>query len=316
MKKIWMSLLAICLIVIPLSACATKQTEEKEKPKVVVVLKTVSSPYWKFVQAGAQKAFKDLNVDGKVIGPASESQVIEEVNMMEDELNQNPDALVVAPTQPPTAIPVFKRYKAQNIPVLLIDTDADWADKTTYIGTDNITAGKQGGEYLASLLKKGDKVALISGALGNPATDSRIQGAKKALEAKGLIVVANQPADSDKSKALTVMENILQTHPDVKGVFAANDDMALGAIKGAKDKGADVKIIGTDGNIDAIESILAGGLAGTVAQNPFEMGYQGVQNAVNAINGKKVPKRIDSGAEVITKENGKAKLEFLKNILK
>jgi ribose transport system substrate-binding protein len=286
-----------------------------KKPKVAVILKTLSSPYWKYVEAGANKAFKDFNVDGTIIGPASESQVIEEINMMEDALNQKPDALVVAPTQPSTAIPILKKYKEKGIPVFLVDTDvADWADKTSFIGTDNYSAGKLGGEYLASLLKAGDKVALIAGALGNSATDERIKGAKEALEAKGMKVVANQPADSDKAKALAVMENILQNYPDVKGVFSANDDMALGATRALDAKGLKVPVLGTDGNLDAIDAILAGTMAGSVAQAPFDMGYKGVENAVKAINGEKVEKRIDSGAKVITKENGQKQLDFLKSL--
>ena len=288
---------------------------QSKKPKVTVILKTLSSPYWKYVQAGAQKAFKDFNVDGTVLGPASESQVIEQVNMMEDALNQKPDALVVAPTQPSTTIPVLKKYKDKGIPVLFVDTDvADWADKTSFIGTDNYSAGKLGGEYLASLLKQGDKVALIAGALGNTATDERMKGAKEVLEAKGMKVVANQPADSDKAKAMAVMENILQNFPDVKGVFCANDDMALGASRALDAKGLKIPIIGTDGNSDAINAILAGSMAGSVAQAPFDMGYKGVENAVKAIKGEKVEKRIDSGAKVITKENGQKQLDFLNSL--
>lgn len=322
MKKLMISVTAIVLSVSMLAACSSGggKSEGKsasDKLKVQVVLKTISSPYWKYVEAGAKKAFQDLGVEGKVIGPASEAQIVEQVNMMEDALNDKPDALVVSPTQPSTAIPVFEKYKEKGIPVLLIDTDAsDWADKTTFIGTDNYTAGKLGGEYLASLLQEGDKVALISGALGNPASDDRIKGAKEVLEAKGMVIAATQPADSDKAKAMTVAENILQSNPDVKGFFAANDDMAIGVLSAVEAKGTILPVIGTDGTIESIESILAGKLAGTVAQNPYEMGYKGVENAVKAIKKEAVDKRIDSGAEIIKKDNGQAKLDFLNGLTK
>lgn len=286
-----------------------------DKPHVVVVLKTLSSQYWKFVEAGAKQAFADFGVEGKVVGPASESQIIEQVNLMEDILTEKPDALVAAPTQPSTAIPVFEKYKAAGIPVLLVDTDAGWADQTTFIGTDNATAGKKGGELLASMLNQGDKVALIAGALGNPATDDRIKGAKEALEAAGMVVVAEQPADSDKAKAMSVMENILQTHPDLKGVFSANDDMAIGALRAIEAKGMQIPVIGTDGTIEAVELIIEGKMAGTVAQMPYDMGYKGVEEALKVIGGEQIEKRIDSGVDLITKENAEEKLEFLKNIL-
>ncbi|WP_047152675.1 sugar ABC transporter substrate-binding protein [Aneurinibacillus tyrosinisolvens] len=326
-KKIFMATSVVSMLMASVVGCssgssqptASKEAEapkEGGKPKVAVVLKTTSSQYWKFVEAGAKKAFQDLGVEGTVVGPAAESQIMEQVNMMEDVLNQKPSALVVAPTQPATAIPVFEKYKQAGIPVLLVDTDADWADKTSFIGTDNATAGKTGGEALAKMLKKGDKVALIAGALGNPATDQRIKGAKDALTAAGMTIVAEQPADSDKAKAMTVMENMLQTTPDIKGVFSANDDMALGALRAIEAKGSDVKVIGTDGTIEAVESVIAGKLAGSVAQSPYDMGYKGVENAIKAIKKENVEKRIDSGVDMITKENAQKKLEFLKSISK
>jgi ribose transport system substrate-binding protein len=325
MKKLAGLTLALALSLSTFVGCGSQATQSNnaasnsssnEKPKVTVVLKTLSSQYWKFVQAGAEKAFKDFNVDGKVLGPASESQIMEQVNMMQDTLSQSPQALVVSPTQPPADIPTFQQYKQKNIPVLLIDTDAQWQDKTTFIGTDNLTAGKKAGELLASKLKKGDKVAIIGGALGNPAMDDRAKGAKEALTAAGMNVVAQQPADSDKAKAMTVMENILQTNPDLKGVCAGNDDMALGALRAVKDKKASVSIIGTDGTVEAVQSVLDGGLTGTIAQSPYDMGYKGVEGAVKVIKGEKIDKRIDSGVDVITKENAQKKLEFLKSIAK
>jgi len=317
-----MLLMTISLFTLVLAGCTGTdaaedgKSDKSGKPEIVVVLKTLSSPYWKFVEAGAKQAFIDLDVNGKVVGPASESQVVEQVNMMDDALSKNPDALVVAPIQPPTAIPAFQKYHKKGIPVLLVDSDADWSDKLTYIGTDNHTAGKMGGEHLASVLTPGDKIAIIGGALGNPATDERVKGAVEALEAAGFDIVANQPADSDRAKATNVMENILQNHPDIKGAFVATDDMALGASRAIESRGLDVKVIGTDGSIEAVEAVVAGSLEASVAQNPYEMGYQGVVNALKAINGEEIDVRIDSGAEIISKENANERLEFLQSLLK
>ncbi|MCG0315025.1 MAG: sugar ABC transporter substrate-binding protein [Calditerricola sp.] len=324
MKRALSLLLALAMIGLagcrgaPAGGDASGSPEEGagDKPEIVVVLKTVSSQYWRFVEAGAKQAFADLGVNGTVIGPASEAQVMEQVNMLEDALSRNPDALVVAPIQPSTAIPVFERYREKGIPVILIDTDAGWPGQTTFIGTDNATAGRQGGELLASMLQPGDKVALISGALGNPATDARIKGAKAALEKAGMVVVAQQPADSDKAKAMAVMENILQTAPDVKGVFCANDDMAIGALRAIEAKGRKLPVIGTDGTLEALEAILAGSLAGTVAQRPVEMGYKGVEYALKVVKGETIPRRITVGVDLLTRDNAAEKMEFLKQITK
>lgn len=302
------------------SSSASKSTSatasSNSNKSVTVVLKTLSSPYWQYVQAGAVAAGKKLGVKVTVVGPSAESQVMEQVNMIQDQISQSPSALVVSPSQPTTVVPVLTSAVKAKIPVLLIDSDATFDGKTTFIGTDNATAGAQAGKTLGAMLQKGDKVVLIAGALGNPATDQRINGAKDELIKEGMQIVSQQPADSDKSKALSVMENILEKNSDVKGVFAANDDMALGALRAVQAKHLDIKVIGTDGTEEAVNSILSGGLAGTIAQSPYNMGYQGVENALKVADGKKISNRIDSGIQVITKDNAKKQLDFLKSISK
>ncbi|MCM3791333.1 sugar ABC transporter substrate-binding protein [Domibacillus indicus] len=293
---------------------ASSDGNSKESEKISVVLKTLSSPYWKYVEAGAKDAGQELGVNVTVVGPASESQTMEQVNLLEDQVSQSPGAIVVAPSHPDTVVPVLERASQSNMPVLLVDTDADIKGKTTFIGTENFTAGQEGGKLLASMLQKGDKVALLAGALGNPATDDRVKGAKEELEKAGMEIVAEQPGDSDKAKAMSVMENLLEKNADIKGVFAANDEMALGVLRAVEAKGNEVKVIGTDGTQEAVESILSGNLAGTIAQSPYNMGYQGVENALKAINGEKIEERIDSGIEIVTKDNAQKQLEFLKSI--
>lgn len=289
---------------------------ESGKENISVVLKTLSSPYWKYVEAGARAAGEELGVEVTVVGPASEAQVIEQVNMLEDQISQSPGAIIVSPTQPETVVPVLEGATRANMPVLLVDTDAEFEGKTTFIGIENYEAGQEGGKLLASMLEKGDKVVLIEGALGNPASDERIRGAKDALVDAGLEIVAQQPADSDKTKAMSVMENMLQKHSDIKGVFAANDDMALGALRAVEAKELDVKVIGTDGTLEAVDSILEGKLAGTIAQTPYNMGYQSVEYALQAIRGEEVEGRIGLETDIITSDNAKEQKEFLESISK
>ncbi|MBM7646574.1 ribose transport system substrate-binding protein [Scopulibacillus daqui] len=316
-KRLSLSLIFLILLGVVLTGCSNNDAnvEAKSKPTIVVVLKTLSSQYWKFVEAGAKKAGEDHNANVIILGPSSEGSILDQVNLVEDSLTKKPDAMVVSPSQPPTLIPVFKKAKKMGVPILLVDTDADWDDKTSFLGTDNVTAGRQAGNLLAQKLKPGDKVVLIDGALGNTATDARSKGAKEALEKQHIKVVAEQPADSDKAEAEAVMSNILQVHPDINGVYCANDDMAIGAARAIQAHHLKVPIIGTDGTIEAVNSILKGDLAGTIAQKPYDMGYRGVVNALRAAGGKSVKKRIDTGVAVISKENAKKELSFLQKIL-
>lgn len=316
MKKITLAILALCLSVFVLIGCSNESNEanasgEGDNLDIHVVLKTLSHPYWKSVEAGAKQAGKDLGVNVEVNGPPSEADIIDQVNMMDNAISQGVDALVVSPSQPTTVSNIFDLAKSNDIPVLLVDTDADWEEKVTFIGTDNYSAGKEAGAYLASLLKEGDKVVLIEGAKGNLATDERTRGAKEALEEAGINVVAQQPADSDKFKAAGVIDAVLQNHGDLAGVFAANDDMAIGALSTTSQAKIDIPIIGINGGDEATELIIDGQLAASVAQSPYEMGYMGVENAVKAIKGEEVEKRIPTPIKVVTKENAE---EHLKDI--
>lgn len=286
------------------------------KLKVAMVLKTLSSQYWKIVAAGARDAAAKNNVDLILQGPASEDMVEQQVNMLQDVLTQNPAVLCVAPSQPPTVLPVLDKAKAKGIPVIVIDTKLpdEYTDFASFIGTTNINGGKQGGRYLASLLHKGDKVALILGAPGNPSTTDRVTGAQQELEKAGMVIAAVQPAYSDRERGMTVMQNILQANPDIKGVFSSNDEMALGALRALKQAGKDIPVIGFDAIGDACKSILAGEMAGSVAQAPYDMGRLGIEMAIKLSKGETIDKRIDSGTKMTTKDNAQELLDFLAGI--
>jgi len=287
-----------------------------DKVKIAVVLKTLSSQYWKILAAGATAAAEQNNVDLILLGPPTEDAVEQQINMVQDVLAQKPDALIFSPSQPSTAINILTKVRAAGIPVLLVDTGMpeNFTDYASFIGTDNIAAGKAGGEALIKLLKKGDKVLLIEGAPGNPTMTDRCDGAQQVLEAAGLVVAARQPGWSDREKAYTVTQNVLQTTPDIAGVFAGNDESALGALRALKQAGKDIPIIGVDANADNLKAILAGDLYGSIAQGNYDMGRLGVEKALEVIAGKTIDKRIDSGATLITKENAQELLDFRASI--
>ncbi|RBW69683.1 sugar ABC transporter substrate-binding protein [Bacillus taeanensis] len=315
MKKSWMILVVFMIFLASLISCSFKFLQEEERPKVVVVLKSLNIEYWKIFKSGAEKAFDDFQIDGKVIAPASMYLIKDQMNMLKDVLKQNPDALIVAPTHPSATIPILIEYNEKNIPVLLADTDAGWEEQTSYIGTDNTALGKMAGKLLASMLQPGDQAALISGAVVDTLKTERIEGAKKTLEAAGIKVVTEQSGYDQFGNAKSVMANILEDYPEVKGVFAADDTMALEALKIIEEKELKIPVIGTDGITKMIEYIEKGALSATLAQNPYDMGYLSVKQALNAIKGENVLNRIDSGVDIITQDNARDKLDFLEKLL-
>jgi ribose transport system substrate-binding protein len=287
-----------------------------EKVKIAMVLKTLSSQYWKIVAAGAQAAADKNNVELILLGPPTEDAVEQQINMVQDVIAQKPAALIFSPSQPDTAINILTKVRAKGIPVILVDTGMppSFTDYASFIGTDNIAAGKAGGEALAKVLKAGDKVLLLEGAPGNPSMTDRVNGAEAVLKAAGMVVAARQPAYSDREKAYTATRNALQSTPDIAGVFAGNDEEALGALRALQQSGKKVPVIGVDANTDNLRAILAGDLFGSVAQGNYDMGRLGVEKALEVLAGKAIDKRIDSGATLITKDNAQKLLDFRNSI--
>jgi ribose transport system substrate-binding protein len=302
--------LAIAFVVGSGSLCAAAPV------KMVVVLKTLSSQYWKIVASGAQEAAKKHNVTLTVLGPPTEDAVEQQINMVQDALAGKPDVLIFSPSQPATAVNVLMKAKEQHVPVILVDTGmpASFTDYATFIGTDNTAAGKAGGKALAAVLKKGDKVLLLDGAPGNPSMTDRVNGAESVLKAAGMVIASKQPAYSDREKAYTATQNVLQSTPDIKGVFAGNDEEALGALRALQQAGKKVPVIGVDANNDNLKAMLAGDLYGSIAQGNFDMGRLAVEKGLEVLAGKTVAKRIDSGATMMTKANAQKMLDFRASI--
>jgi len=189
--------------------------------------------------------------------------------------------------------------------------------KTAYIGTDNFELGRKAGELLASGLQPGDEVVLIAGEVISPVSAERVKGATSSLEDAGIKIVEkkiglpNEPLPVRK-----VMKKILQNHPDAKGIFATTDIMALNAVKVIREQDYKMPVIGADGIIKMVELVEDGTLPDTVAQNPYDMGYISIENASKIIKGEKIRRNIDTGVDIISKDNAKLKLDYLRELLK
>lgn len=321
MKRI-LTLAVLLAIALAIVACATPTPEPTkapppppaattapppaDKPKILLSMKGPGSgnPFWAAVEKGAKDAAAANNVDLTVLAPPAETDVQTQISQIEDQIAKGVQAIVVAPTDIAALNPTFEKAKAKKIPVLFVDTKGNWADALTYIGTDNRAGGKMAGEFLCKALNNTGKVALITGVLAQQTHIDRSGGAEDAFKACGITVAAKQPADSDRAKGQTVMENILTANPDIKAVFATNDLMALGAfeaIKAAKKTG--IIVVGFDANPDAAKSILAGEMTASIAQSPTNMGKFSVESALKALKGEKLAPLTDTGTLLVDKSN-------------
>jgi ribose transport system substrate-binding protein len=288
------------------SQSAGQEARSAGKPKIAVVLKTLSSPYWQAVLKGAKEGAAQYGFDLVELGPPTEDAVIEQINMMQDVISKGEVVgIIFSPSQPPTAVNVLNMAKERGIPVAVIDTPMPdgYTDFLTYIGSNNFNIGVLGAQQMLKVLPEGGSVLIIEGAPGNPATTERADGAEKTFRDAGIVIQSRQPGYSDRERSFTIMQNILQTG-DVDGVFCSNDDMAEGAYRAlAQSNKRTVFVMGVDGNQSAKESVSNGGMFGTVAQDAAGMGLIGVESIHSFLNGQDVEKKIDAPSPVITKDN-------------
>lgn len=286
------------------------------KHRLVVVTKALDSEWWMTVKQGAEAAAREHpDVELTVLAPEREINIDQQVAILEDQILKKVSALVVAPAGASEVIPVFDKARAAGIPVLLMDTDAPWPHRLSFIALDNRLGGKLVGEYIVKALGGRGQVAVIRGILGISTHEERIAGFQEALsQAPDIHLVTVQPANSERALGMTVMENILTAHPNLKAVFATNDQMALGAMEAlaARNLTGKIILVGFDATREAVRAVQAGMMHGTVAGHGFAMGRQAVEAAIKAIKGEPIEKHIEIHPTLVTKENAD---EFLKSAI-
>lgn len=310
MKKKLMSVLAIALVAASLlAACGSKGAEEKgeEQVKVAAVFMALNSDYWHMIEAGCINAGKELGYEVRPMGPTSETDVTGQISMIEDQIAAGAKGIVLAPCEPKAIVPVLEKAKEKGIPVVMIDGDLEEDNRdlrASFIGTSEFEAGQQVGEYIVANFEPCE-IAIVRGVAGATSHTARQDGCKETVEAAGFKVVTIQPADSERGKAVNVTENILESAPDVKIIYATNDEMALGAYQAVegKQKQDDVFIIGFDGSPDALKSIKDGKLGASLAQKPIEMGYKGVEAIKTLLEGGTVEDRIFTSTQIVDSSN-------------
>lgn len=299
MRKLTMAALAALLVFGSLAHAGEKRF------KIALVCKAMDSEFWLDVRNGGEAAAKAAgNVDLVVMAPDREVNVQQQVQLVEDLIVQGIDGLAIAPCGAQELMPVMDKAADEGIPVILVDTDAPWDRKNAYVGTNNYAGGKMAGEFIARDLNGKGKVALITGIMGHQTHIDRVNGCEDVFKAyPGITVVAKQPANSERALAMSVMENILTSNPDLDYVFATNSPMTLGTHQAVQADRSDCKIIGFDADTEIFPLIRDGEIQGIIAQGPFDMGRLGVESMVKVLSGQSIPKVVDVPTQLITKAN-------------
>lgn len=257
---------------------------------------TLNNPFFVSLSEGAKAEAEKQGVKLVVVDAGDDAA--KQTNDIEDLISRNVSVLIVNPVDSDAVAPAVQNAVSKGIKVISVDRVVNGVEVDCQIASDNAAGAKMATEYLVELIGEGAKAAELEGVPGASATIDRGAGFHEAADA-ALDVVASQTANFNRAEGMNVMENILQSCPEVKGVFAHNDEMALGAVEAVLASGKDIKIVGFDATDDAVAAVKSGKMAATVAQKPELMGETAIQTAMKLINGETVEKSLPVEVELI-----------------
>jgi ribose transport system substrate-binding protein len=288
--------------------------------EIAMIVKTSNSNYWQNVQKGAQAAIKGAPGYSLTFqGPASESAIADQVSMVENAVNRKVAGIVLAPSDPDALIPAIKKAWEAHIPVVIVDSAVSDAGKKYYqsfIATDNEAAGEQSAKALIEKVGKTGKIAIMSYVAGSGSEIGRVGGFRRYIEKNSqLKIVGTYYSQSQMATALNQTIDVLASHPDLKGIFGANEPTAVGMGRALAQSGKAGKVVGVgfDGNEDLRQFVKGGTLYATAVQDSYSMGTLGVKTVIQVVEGKKVPPKLNTSVVIVTKSN--VDLPEAKNVL-
>lgn len=282
----------------------TSATPPAKKIKVGLSMNTLNNPFFVAVKEGAEAEAKAAGIE--LVITDAQNNPGQQIADVENLIQQKPDILILDPADSDAIVEGVKKVNTAKIPVFTIDRQANGGEVLTHIGFDAIKSGTIAGEALAKALNGKGNVVEIQGIMGTNVARDRSKGFNLAMaKYPDIKIVAKQTANFDRGQALNVMENILQANPVIDGVYAANDEMAMGALAAmdASGRTSKIKLIGCDAIDPAIAAIKSGKMAATIAEPPFFLGKEAIKTAEKIAKGEKVEKSVILGSTLVTKDN-------------
>ena len=291
MKK-FLKVFGVAALLVAVSSAASAAGE-----KIGLVVSTQNNPFFVTLKEGAVQKANELGYELIVLD--SQNDPSKELGNVEDLLVKGVDVLLINPTDSDAVVSSVRAANRSKIPVVTLDRAANGGKVVSHVASDNVLGGEVAGNYIVEKLGGKGKVVELEGIPGTTAARDRGEGFNKAIAGK-LEVVAKQSADFDRTKGLTVMENILQAQPEINAVFAHNDEMALGALRAIEASGRkNIVVVGFDATDDAVAAVKDGKLSATVAQKPAEIGAIGVEVADKIIKKEAVQENVPVALELI-----------------
>ena len=303
MKKLLAMILCVSMMATALVGCGGSSEPAADDAAVAggigLSVSTQNNPFFVTLVEGAEAAAEEAGVSLTVVDAGDD--VTKQVSDVEDLLSKNIAVLIINPVDSDAVSGVVADAMEAGVKVIAVDRVVNGVEVDCTIASDNVMGAEMATNYIVETLGEGIKVAELQGVPGASAAIDRGTGFHNVADAK-LDVVASQTANFDRTEGMTVMENMLQANPDIQAVFAANDEMALGAVEAIEGASKDVMVVGFDATDDAIAAINEGRMAATIAQQPDLIGKTAVENAVKLIAGEAIEANIPVEVALVTAE--------------
>ena len=300
-----LAVLASVTLALGVTACNRDTAAEGDGAggNVTLALSTQTNPFFVQVRDGAQAKADELGITLNIQDASDDAST--QTNQLNNAASSGADVVIVNPTDSDAVVPAVEALNNADIPVIAVDRSANGGDIASFIASDNVAGGKQAADALAAAIGEEGDVLVLQGIAGSSASRDRGQGFSEGIAAyPGINVVAQQTANFDRTEGLDVATNLLQAHPDVKAIFAENDEMALGAREalGAR-AGEDVMVVGFDGTDDGLKAVEDGRMVATIAQQPGELGSKAVEEAAKILDEETPEKEVPVEVVTVTTEN-------------
>jgi ribose transport system substrate-binding protein len=271
-------------------------------PTIGLAVSTLNNPFFVTLRNGAQAAAKAAGAKLKVSDGRDDAQT--QADQMQNFITQRVKVIIVNPVDSDAVVPSVQAANRAKIAVITVDRAASGGKVASHIASDNVLGGKLAATYLFTKMAKAGQVAELVGISGTSAARDRGKGFQLTLKKFPKVkLAAKQTANFNRDQGFTVTQNILQSQRTLKGLFAQNDEMALGAVRAVKQARRKVLIMGFDAVADALKAIKAGQMIGTIAQQPSLMGRLSVQTAVKVASGTNVPAKQPVKVKLVTRAN-------------
>ena len=306
MKKVIsiVALVAIAAVFI-IIGIARKGSSHNER-RIAVIPKGTSSVFWESVHAGAEKAGEEFGYEISWNGPELESDRERQIQIVEDFIALKVAGIVLAPNGSNALVPKVEEMFARNIPCVIIDSGIDTDKYVSFAATNNYQGGVIAARRMGKILDGKGKVIVVKFMPGSGSTTNRENGFIDTIEKEftGIEIVDTKYGMATVETALQAAEDLLTKHTELDGLYACNAGTSVGSAQALQSQGRaeSIKMVGFDAEETLIDKLKSGVIDSLVVQDPFKMGYIGVKTLVDKLNGKEVPKSIDTGVELITLE--------------